>query len=467
MREIDTTDRTHALRDLAVDVMGTREMRELVGGIVPELIKIWAGDGMFKKPLALTLGSIIEKGFIHQKEMDSSLDLSFLLENPEFLAKAGDTLPELINALINALSIWGKYIETLPAKDRADYLSHLLSGITTEKIGELITSTGRLVNGIYKENPEWLTELLMPVCKQLIETSDFGELRETIDYLSHDVSALTSLFWEALCLYPAKVVSIMSALPNGVNLLVHFFKEMLGQISQLFMSPDMWTDFFLSLLRNIDGKEIGDLVNVLTEMVRQWSVGSALIGDPGTPIFIRDMSVLLKDIIERVDAEQFNKARKGFSEGRETVRKIMMEILRDDPNLLIDYMETSNDLRNKAIKGFSQKVEVIEDIEADTLTDVLIHSVSRLNTSDMAEIVNGACRTLNRMWRKDPQFGLTFLKELTNGIDMGELGETTRWVTKDMGTALKPLVHTLAPHMVTLFMSLRLKEAQTKQENVQ
>lgn len=460
MQQLNNTDTTKSFQELVAEVIATKEMRSLVGGIAPEVVKIWAGGSFIKKPIAASIGKSIEKGFTNDNEIASAVELSSLFNNSDFLKKAGGELPGLINGLISALATTGSYLETLPEKDRIVYVSDLLSGLNTGTIAELVTMSGRILNGMYEENPELLTELLLPVIEEWIDRTDFGELRDTFTHFTGDFTKLTTLFWESMCRYPAKITTLACILPGLLNILVHFLKETLGQISTLFMSPDMITDYFLGLLREVDGRLIGEFINVLTEIARQWTVGSALIGEPGTPIFIRDISALIREIVETVDAETFNKARKGMAEGKETVQRAVIEILRNNPELLTGYLETSNEIRNLAVKGLGQKIEMIEDIPDEAMTETIIQSVSSLNTSDLAEIVNGTFRTLNRMWRHNPKFGAEFLREFTNGLDTDEMAETAGWVTDDLGKALKPVVRALAPHMLTMFVSWGLANGQ-------
>lgn len=439
-----------ALSALIIEIVRTRELRELMGSIAPEVLRVWAGSSYIKKAMAAPVGSVIEKGLKKEKELQAARALPALFDDPDFLKNMSGELPVLINGLIDTIGSIGRYIETLPVEERARYLTSLLSDIKINKTGELITTFARIVNQMYSGNPQLLTTTLMPAIRTWIEHTDFGELRETLEISNDDIMELVTQFWNALCRYPAKVVTLMSIIPNLANIIIHILTETLGQISRLFQSPDMITNFFLSVLRSIDGKAVGELVNVLSEMSRQLYTGSALLGEPGTPVFIRDISTFLTDVIYAVDGEVFNKARRGVAEGRETVHKAVMDILRNKPGMFIRYLQTSNHLRNMRIKTISRKMALVEDIPEDEMTNVLAQGLIGLNTHDMAEIVNAASRTLNRIRRLGPEFDVSLISEFVNGVDMDELREAARWIAEEMGNTIRPIGRILFPPLVKM-----------------
>ncbi len=435
---------------LVLEILRTRELRELLGTIAPELVKVWAGRSMLKRMVASPVGNIIGKGMTKEKELQAAKGFSALFEDPAFMASLSDQLPTLVNGLIDAVGSVGRYTEKLPVEEKERCLTNLISGIDIGRTGELLTAYARTINQVYQQNPRLLTETFMPGIRDWIERLDFGELRETLELSTDDLNELITKFWEAMCRYPAKVVTLMSALPNTANILIHLIKETLGQISRLFQSPDMITDFFLTVLRRIDGKSVGELVNVLTEIVRQLHTGSALLGEPGSPLFPRDISELLNRVVDTVDPELFNKARRGMAEGRETIEQAVIDVLRRNPELLIGYLKTSHDLRNLRIKALSRKISLVEDLPEEDTAGVIARSVTDLNTHDLAEMVNSLNRTLNRIRRTQPEFSASVMEEFVNGVDLDELRETIKWIAEDLGKAIRPIGRVIAPQLVKM-----------------
>jgi hypothetical protein len=86
---------------------------------------------------------------------------------------------------------------------------------------------------------------------------------------------------EELWRYPAKVVCILSMLPTLSNTALKGLRETAAPLNR--MAPDLLADVVISLIRNVDAKEISGIVNELAELVRKIHTGSALIGEPGKP----------------------------------------------------------------------------------------------------------------------------------------------------------------------------------------
>ena len=110
---------------------------------------------------------------------------------------------------------------------------------------------------------------------------DFGEIKETVDGSAENITALAGMINEEMWQYPAKMVCLLSLLPALGNIVSAPSVKTIGPINNL--APDLLTDVILSLVRDIDGKSIGMLVNELCELVRKIHTGSALIGDTGKP----------------------------------------------------------------------------------------------------------------------------------------------------------------------------------------
>lgn len=458
---------TELLSALIIEIVRTRELRELMGNIAPELVRLWAGGSFFKKTMAGQISRTLENGLKNEKELQAADGLPSLFGNPDFMKNAAEEMSGLINGLIDTAGTIAGYLESLPVEERMQHITGLVSDIKIAGAGRLVTAFARLINQMYPDNPHLLATTLKPVIRQWIESTDFGELRETLEHATEDIKELVNVFWQVLCRYPAKVVTLLSVMPNLANITVHTLKESLERISRLFQSPDMITDFLLSVLRRIDGRAVGELINVLSEMSRQLYTGSALLGEPGTPVFIRDISVFLSDVIYAVDGELFNKARRGVAEGRDTVQKTVIDILRNKPGMLIRYLQTSNQLRNMRIKAASRKMELFEDIPEDEMTEVLAQSLVGLNTHDMAEIVNSVSRTLNRIRRLSPDFDISIIGEFINGVDMDELRDAAAWVTEDLGKTIRPLGRILAPPLIKMICEWATPENDGADEEMQ
>ena len=445
-----------ALSALIADLLQTREMRELIGNAAPELIRAWAGDSRLRQAAAAPVGENIRKNM--NRSARAAGGFSTLLDDPSFTAHLADAMPGLIDGLIAGASQFARHLEALPPEARKAYLERLMAAEHIGRLGELVTVCSRLTNRMYADNPRLLTEALMPIVRDWIEKTDFGELRDTLEHGTGDVQSLISEFWMLMRQYPAKVVTLLSAMPNLLNILICALKETAGTISSLFQSPDMITDFMLSVLRRIDGQALGELINAFCELSRQLHAGSGLLGEPGAPVFRRDLSALLDGIIETVDAEVFNKARRGLAEGRETLDRVFMEKLRTHPDQFISYLHTANEIRNIRIQTLNEKFSLFEDMAEEGLSDALAQGVTGLNSHDLAEIVNSISRSINRLRDESEGFDLAVLAEFANGVDIDELSGAVKWACGRIGPLLRPVGRAFAPQIVQMICGWAVPE---------
>jgi len=450
-------NQTAVLSALIADILQTRQARQLIGNTAPELVRAWAGDSRLRQAVAGPVGESIKKGM--NKDAGAAGDFSTLLEDPDFTAHLADALPALIDGLISGACQLARHLEALPPDARRAYLSRLGSLEHSGRAGELLTVCSRMVNDAYAQNPRLLTDALMPAIQEWIEKTDFGEMRDTLEHGTGDIQTLISEFWILMRQYPAKVVTLLSAMPNFLNILAYAVKETAGTISNLFQSPDMITDFMLSVLRRVDGQTLGELINAFCELSRQLHTGSGLLGEPGAPVFRRDLSALMEDIIETVDAEVFNKARRGMAEGRETLDRVFMEKLRTHPEQLIRYLHTSNAIRNIRIQTLSEKLTLFEDMAEDGRSDALAQGVTGLNSHDLAEIVNTVSRTINRLREENEGFDLSVMAEFANGVDVDEFSEAVKWTAGRIGPLLRPIGRVFVPQLVQMLCGWAMPEA--------
>ncbi|MCK7466708.1 MAG: hypothetical protein MZU91_00220 [Desulfosudis oleivorans] len=121
---------------------------------------------------------------------------------------------------------------------------------------------------------------------EVIASTDFGEVKEMVDGSRAEepivelVRRLMGFVWDT---YPAKLGTVISLIHPLGNIIVRSFKEIVKPLNGV--SPDLFTDLIFSIIRSIDGRHIGELVNAVLEMVRQLHTGSLLQGEAGVPRF--------------------------------------------------------------------------------------------------------------------------------------------------------------------------------------
>ena len=175
-----------------------------------------------------------------------------------------------------------------------------------EKTIDHVLSMGREESRIAEDAS--YAESLRPIVRELVEKIDFGEIKEAADFHQENIAAAVMMINEELWRYPAKVICLLSLVPAVVNMGVSTAKESLVPINKL--APDLLADVVFSLVDNIDGKNIGRLINELAELVRKIHTGSTLLGEPGKPQLPYTLSRLTGETMSTVDINLLLKVRK-------------------------------------------------------------------------------------------------------------------------------------------------------------
>ena len=80
--------------------------------------------------------------------------------------------------------------------------------------------------------------------------------------------------------------------------------------------------------------------------------------------------------------------------------------------------------------------------------EALYKGLSSWNASDLAEVVNVTCRMLNRVHEFKPEYLTTLVSEFVRSLDLFEVEDFLAWFARDMGETVRPVVRTVAPHII-------------------
>jgi hypothetical protein len=466
-------DNGEAMTTLLVELIQTREVRQLLGTLIPEVLRIWAGNGhgtpglraAIKKLVSRQVGKSIRNGFLGDRDSVNARKFASLCEGPDFLQNFSDQLPVLLNGVVDVFCSIGKNIGKLPDEQKAQFLDNLFSKIGKGRTGELITIYTRIINEIHQSEPAFFAEKLAPAFRNWVEQADFGEIKELFDNSAGDIIALVKMANDVMWHYPAKVLLLLSLLPGIANIATVSLKDTLMRFNGL--SPDLITDIVLSFLREIDGQKIGELINEVTELVRKLSTGSALLGEPGNPLFPQDMTRILEDALSTIDVELFGKARVAITEAKESVNNSIVQAFRNNPELIMLQLVGLSAPNNVRARAMRRKMELIEGLPEEEVADAISRGVSALDVQEMGEVLNLMALLGNRMRKLKPDLVSALVVQLVDSLDLSELQDTVKWLVDDLGAALKPLARVLVPQLVRGVCGWLTPEADENKEEVE
>ena len=290
-------------------------------------------------------------------------------------------------------------------------------------------------------------ESLRPIVRDLIEHIDFGEIKEAADFHKENIAAAIMMANEELWRYPAKFICLLSLLPSVVNMTVTVAKETLTPINRL--APDLLGDVVFSLIDDIDGKNIGMLINELSELVRKIHTGSTLLGEPGKPQLPNTLTRLTRDTMSTVDINLLLKARTLVAEIKEVSLKTFIDQLEQSPELSSEYFQDHFLSLVALIRNWSRKADAFERLfSEEDIAREFAKGIGEIDAQEMANTISRLCGIVNRVRAVTPGVIRNTLSQAINSVDADEVGETARWLTEDIVESLKPVASEVLPPII-------------------
>jgi len=428
-------------------ILSTREVRQTLAAILPDALRVFAGDSPFRKFLMRLVGNYLNKSLSRPEDVFEKSELKLLFEDEKFICDIAGPMPDIINGLFDLIAAATGAIENLETGKKEEFLGELATKLATGQTGILVTQGCRILNDIHKDDPEFFTRNLAPGFKKWIESVDFGELKEMVENSSADARAFVVMANDALWQYPAKVMLLLSLLPNIINGITSALDISLAKMNDL--PPDLITDVILSYIQEMDSKSMANLSNQLAELARKIHTGSALLGEPGSPQLPKLLASKLNEIISAIDPVTFWKAKVALAELSASFNKGLTEAVNDTPALKQLAMIKGPEIANIQMKSLNQKLSLWEAVDDEELAKSLANHLSAYDIQEMTEVVNNLLRIFNRLGDGKPDLYAELIRQLTAGIDGYELAQAGNHVFNGAGKELRPLARAVAPKIIS------------------
>ena len=423
----------HTLAPTLQALMKTPAMRETLSILIPEVVQLWAGDHRFKKKIAGPIGKSLQQGLRPNKSSDE--------------AHAGSVMPEIITHLMAALEAAAQTFEDFSPEEKEEQVKVFFAHFGTGQTGRILTRVMQALHDLHGANPTALAEAITPVLQQWIVKTDFGALRDAADTMAPEIRALAIGINDILWRYPSKLVLSLSFLPDLMNLVVVGLGETIGRFNRA--APDLVADILLSLVRSLDGKSFGVALNELTELVRKIHTGSALIGEPGAPRLQEDLRQLAEGVAEQLDSRTYWAARIAFAEDKEILRRSLVAVLADHPDVITEGIKTYAARQNPVWRTRRQGLETLDAIPDDDLGTALEAGLSDLDLQELGEIANLSAVLANRLMALKPELIGSLAEQVAASLDMGEIETALRDILHTTGPPLRPIWRAILPEILS------------------
>ncbi len=280
--------------------------------------------------------------------------------------------------------------------------------------------------------------------RRFIEAVDFGELKEALDRSSVRSGPYIKMMNEELWRYPAKVVCILSMLPALSNTALRGVRETAAPLNR--MAPDLLADVVISLIRNVDAKEISGIVNECAELVRKINTGSALIGEPGRPALPELFEKLSIEVTESIDIALFLEASLMLGEIRGQLDSAISGAVNSNPDLMKEKLGREFRKSASSAASIERTLDSVEKGFSDDELEVLISGgLAEIDFQELASTVSRFCELINRIYEVNPDIIKGLLSQFFSSLDSFEAAETVGLVAGDIAESVKPAVPVLLP----------------------
>ena len=436
-----------AMNAVLRDILQTREIRQFVIAVVPELLNVWAGRSWFKKTVSKFTGYLLDTQLSYPEDVFGNPELPKLFENEKFIQNLAELIPGIANEIVDAMNSGLASVEQLSPEDKKQFVEDLLVPVLKGRSGNMITNLAKILDDIHTVDSEFLAHVLEPSMTKLLESTDFGEIKQTVDNSVPCALALVRMLNNSIWQYPSKVVGIFSLLPPVLKTVIGSAGISLEKLNGL--PPDLLTDIIISLLKETDGQVIAGLINELMEVGRKIYTGSALLGEPGAPQLPKGLAEKLDEIISNIDMTIFWKGRIAFAEIKAMFNNALLEAAGRNPENTAIHTARSTQLMNIRIQTRNRKMVAIEELDDEALGENVEQFLSVLDVQEIAETVNNILRILNRSLEQKSSSVTDFIGRLFNTIDLDELAMAAGNLFEHGGEELRPVARAILPRLIT------------------
>lgn len=427
---------------LVIEVAQAPAFSRTVKSMLSTILKHWSKDKYWRKKISSRAEKVLSRVLSQPEQVKESE----LLKDPSTIKLAADLAPSLVNGIFLLLVKINEASRTLPPEVRAEYLASVLNGIDAKQVGRFLTAQVTSINELAKTKPGLLTNTLEAPVNDLIESIDFGELKEVVDGLEHSLGPLLKMVSEAVWKYPAKFVCLMGCLPPLVNGGAKAIHEILRPLNNL--APELLADVIFSVLRMLNGKEIGLLANSVMELVRKLHTGSFLLGKAGLPQFYTDLKPLLQDIVSTIDPTLLSKLKVALAEDAETITKSYTEVISQNQDVYTAIVSSYASQKNPKIRASRLKLTLYESFPEEDVAEAVSTGMADLDTQEIGEMINAVVRYINLIHGHKPEMIPRILSEIVLAVDTDKLKSAADKVIGDIVDAVKPAVRAVMPSLL-------------------
>ncbi len=436
MTESKKTDDS-SLAMLLTELIKTSEFRDISSEVTRGIIESWAGNQPLKKKLGRYITDKLET-----KDRKKPVELAALFSDPLFLDRFHSQIPVLLKGFSGILETYFQQLSNLPPNTQQQVIEGVTGSLTSSDLASISNSLFKTTKSIQEKNPAFFSEQLGLVFAGWFSQTDFGEIKETLKLSENDISAAVKSLNDTVWRYPAKLIILLSFIPDLFNLSADGLKETLSRFNQA--PPDLITDILTAMISELDASRTADLINELTELINKIQVGSALIGEPGSPLLQQAISDFSDQVYEQVDQALFDKCRMTLARQKNVLAGTAAEV----PGRLIRDMSYQTALAGLRMQQLNRKLAALEELPDGEFEKALKAFTSGLESQEINEFIDLAFRLLERVNERGSEEIPGFIKQIYGQLDLYQIQDGFSALGTVFGEPLRPLGRAIVPDLI-------------------
>lgn len=245
---------------------------------------------------------------------------------------------------------------------------------------------------------------------------------------------------------PTKLASVLATLMLFVNNQAEALSVRVDGIREF--PPDVMVELMAGVIKFIDGKKVGPLVNSMLDVSHMLHIGSLLLGDSKKSKIQQIVSEQVSGILPHIDSVTFRKSLIGTKENGYAVKNGAVLALADFPEILKEIIESGAVIKNAKYKHLRNKLKVVESLPEEDLADAIENNLETLDAAEIADIVTSFVEIANSVNEQKPNLIGNVLSDFVQTIDIDELEVFAEETVPKVVNAIKPATDAIMPSLI-------------------
>jgi|GEM_PF-2490201 len=421
---------------------------------ITEVIQSWGKESRVKNTLTKPILRTIARGWPdHGSQSKRLQEIEHTLKQHTTAQELSQKMPVVINLGLEMCKDLSRELAEAEPDKKSQIFANLISETNTGILGSVLSNLAKSIQDVHQNDPEILSRELGPHIEDFIQNSDMGQIKETLLDSEQDVLKIIGIINQTLWEQPAKVVSLLSILPQILSAASKSLGKTLEPLEEL--PPDIFADVVLALARDIPGRDLAQITNQFLEIIRKFHTGSELLGEQNNPMLDQVLELFVQEFLLDLDSELLINSGNRLQEIKESTQQTIRHELHKNPELANRYFRNKFQALSQKSREKSEKLDMLENLEQDReLNQMLGSYLDEMDPAQPAENLNRIFSLINEAHSQDPELIPEFCEQFLSSLDETEIKDIWLLLQDTILKHNQGLVETVLPSMINTLADL-------------